>query len=136
MKKINVYLDMDGTIADLYNEPNWLEDLIAEKVAPFENAKPMTTEEVLFSIFPKDKYEIKILSMTPKNAKKEYCKKVENAKNEWLDKYFPNITKRLYLPYGDNKNLKNSKNAILVDDNDKIRENYRGQAFFPMWLNA
>ena len=29
MKKINVYLDMDGTIADLYNEKNWLEDLMA-----------------------------------------------------------------------------------------------------------
>ncbi len=30
MKKTRVYLDMDGTIADLYNQKNWLEDLIAE----------------------------------------------------------------------------------------------------------
>ena len=74
--------------------------------------------------------------MTPKNATKDYCKKVENAKNEWLNKYFPRITKRYYLPYGNNKNLKNSKNAILVDDNATIRENYKGQAFYPMWLNA
>lgn len=136
MKKINVYLDMDGTIADLYNEPNWLEDLIASNTRPFENAKPMTSESVLFSIFPKDKYDVKVLSMTPKNATREYCEKVEKAKNEWLDKYFPNITKRYYLPYGNNKNLKNSKNAILVDDNAEIRENFKGQAFYPMWLNA
>ena len=82
MKKTKVYLDMDGTIADLYNQKNWLEDLIAEKVEPFANAKPMTTEKILYEVFPKDKYEIKILSMTPKNAKKEYCKRVEKAKDE------------------------------------------------------
>ena len=136
MKKINVYLDMDGTIADLYNEPNWLEDLMNANTRPFENAKPMTDENILFAYFPKDKYNVKVLSMTPKNATKEYCDRVAKAKNEWLDKYFPNITERYYLPYGDNKNLKNSKNAILVDDNATIRENYRGQAFYPMWLNA
>lgn len=134
MKKINVYLDMDGTIADLYNEPNWLADLINEEVRPFTNAKPMTTEETLLRKFPKDKYNIKILSMTPKNAKKEYCKRVEKAKDEWLNKYFPSLTKRIYLPYGNNKNLKNSANAILVDDSEPIRKSYRGLALNPSEL--
>ena len=136
MKKTNVYLDMDGTIADLYNQENWLENLINEKTEPFENAKPMTTEKVLFSLFPKEKYEIKILSMTPKNAKKEYCERVEKAKDEWLNKYFPSLTKRIYLPYGDNKNLKNSANAILVDDSEPIRKSYRGTALNPADLWA
>ena len=134
MKKTRVYLDMDGTIADLYNQKNWLEDLIAEKVEPFANAKPMTTEEILYEVFPKDKYEIKILSMTPKNAKKEYCKRVEKAKDEWLNKYFPTLTKRIYLPYGNNKNLKNSAKAILVDDSEPIRNTYRGLALNPAEL--
>lgn len=136
MKKTNVYLDMDGTIANLYGEKNWLEDLLAEKTAPFENAKPMVTENVLLAHFPKEKYEIKILSMTPKNATREYCKRVEKAKNEWLDKYFPSLKKRIYLPYGNNKNLKNSANAILVDDSEPIRENYRGTAINPSTLWA
>ena len=134
MKKINVYLDMDGTIADLYGEKNWLPDLINEKTDPFVNAKPMITEKTLFETFPKDKYEIKILSMTPKGARKEYCEKVAKAKNEWLDKYFPNLKKRIYLPFGSNKNLKNSSNAILVDDSTPIRENYRGTALNPAEL--
>lgn len=134
MKKINVYLDMDGTIADLYNEKNWLEDLIASKTRPFDNAKPMTTEEVLYKHFPKDKFNIKILSMTPKNATKEYCDEVEKAKDAWLDKYFPSLKNRIYLPYGNNKNLKNSKNAILVDDSTPIRESYRGLALNPAEL--
>lgn len=134
MKKINVYLDMDGTLADLYNEPNWLNDLRAEKTKPFENAKPMTTEEVLYNHFPKGQYEIKILSMTPKNATKKYCDEVEKAKNAWLDKYFPSLKNRIYLPYGNNKNLKNSKEAILVDDSEPIRENYKGLALNPVEL--
>ena len=134
MKKTNVYLDMDGTIADLYNEKNWLEDLIAERTTPFENAKPITTESVLLNLFPQSRYEIKILSMTPKNATKEYCDRVEKAKDEWLDKYFPNIKTRIYKPYGDNKNLKNSNDAILIDDNKTIRENYKGLALNPTEL--
>lgn len=134
MKKINVYLDMDGTIADLYNEVDWLKDIIAEDTRPFVNAKPMTTEEALYKVFPKDRYTIKILSMTPKNAKKEYCKRVAEAKDEWLNKYFPTLTKRIYLPYGDNKNLKNSSKAILVDDSKPIRESYRGLALNPSEL--
>lgn len=134
MKKINVYLDMDGTIADLYGQKDWLTDLIAEKVEPFENAKPMTTETVLLELFPQNRYEIKILSMTPKKATSEYCRRVEKAKTEWLNKYFPNIKTKIYLPYGDNKNLKNSKNAILIDDNRTIRENYKGLALDPAEL--
>ena len=130
-KKINVYLDMDGTIADLYGQENWLEMLINEKDGAFINCEPLTTEKVLLALFPTDKYTVKVLSMTPKNASKEYCEKVINEKNAWLDKYFPNITKRHYLPYGDNKNLKNSVNAILIDDNAKIRENYKGLALNP-----
>lgn len=131
MKKTTVYLDMDGTIADLYNEENWLADLIAEKVDPFVNAKPMTTEKVLLELFPTDRYEIKILSMTPKHATKEYCNRVADAKSEWLDRYFPSLTKRIYRAYGNNKNLRNSANAILVDDNAEIRQTFRGIAVNP-----
>lgn len=134
MEKKNVYLDMDGTIADLYGQENWLEMLIEEKEGAFINCEPLTTEKVLLSLFPKENYNIKILSMTPKNASKKYCEKVIEEKNLWLDKYFPNITERYYLPYGNNKNLKNSKNAILVDDNEIIRNNFKGLALDPMKL--
>ena len=94
------------------------------------------TEKSDKKIQSKEKYEIKILSMTPKNATREYCKRVEKAKDEWLDKYFPSLKKRIYLPYGNNKNLKNSVNAILVDDSEPIRENYRGTAINPSTLWA
>jgi len=134
MKKTNVYLDMDGTIADLYGQENWLEMLIEEKDGAFIDCKPMTTEKVLMNLFPKERYNVKILSMTPKNASKKYCEKVIEEKNAWLDRYFPNITERHYLPYGNNKNLKNSKNAILIDDNETIRKNFKGLALNPTEL--
>lgn len=134
MKKINVYLDMDGTIADLYGQENWLEMLINEQDGAFINCEPLTNEETLFNLFPADRYEVKVLSMTPKNATKEYCERVIAEKNAWLDKFFPNITKRHYLPYGNNKNLKNAKNAILIDDNETIRNNYKGLALNPAEL--
>lgn len=131
MKKINVYLDMDGTIADLYGQTNWLEMLTTETDGAFINCEPMTDEKTLFNLFPTDRYEIKVLSMTPKNATAEYCEKVKAEKNTWLDHHFPKITKRFYLPYGNNKNLKNAKNAILIDDNETIRKNFRGLALNP-----
>ena len=134
MKKITVYLDMDGTIADLYNTTDWLERLTNADETPFIEAEPMTTEEELFNIFPTDLYEVRVLTMTPKDATKEYCERVKEAKEAWLNTYFPNIEKRLYKAYGDNKNLKNAKNAILVDDNKKIRDNFKGYAINPTEL--
>jgi 5'(3')-deoxyribonucleotidase len=133
MKK-TVYLDLDGTIADLYNIENWLPRLKASDEKIFLECKPIITEAELLSHFPTDKYEIRVLSMTPLGATKEYCKNVEEQKNQWLDKFFPSLTKRIYRAYGHNKNLKNSENAILVDDSEPIRNSWRGTAINPAEL--
>ena len=122
---------MDGTIADLYGQWRWLERLEKEDTTIFLECRPLVSEKMLFKMFPKDKYNISILSMTPKNCSKEYHKQVIEQKNAWLDIHFPNIKKRIYQKYGNNKNLKNSANAILIDDNDTIRENFKGISFAP-----
>lgn len=134
MKKQIIYLDMDGTIADLYGIENWLEGLRNEVEGLFLQCEPLITEPELLVLFPNDIYELRICSMTPMNASKEYCVKVIEEKNIWLDKHFPSIKKRTYLEYGYNKNIRNSKNHILIDDNKIIRENYRGLALEPMWV--
>ena len=134
MKKQVVYLDMDGTIANLYGMNNWLENLINEVEGLFLECEPFITEEELLNYFPSEEYELRICSMTPLNATKEYCQVVINEKNQWLDKYFPSITHRVYMAYGNNKNLKNTVNHILIDDNETIRNSYKGLALFPMWL--
>ena len=134
MKKIKVYLDMDGTIAGLYDIAGWLPRLRNEDSHIFEECRPMISEAKLYEYFPKDKYDIRSCSMTPKGASKQYCQNVIAQKNKWLDEHFPSLSKRYYLPYGSNKNYKNSSSHILVDDNATIRENYRGKALYPMWL--
>ena len=134
MKKIKVYLDLDGTIASLYTEKDWLNRLHNEEKGLFLNLKPMINQETLLEKFPKEKYEIVILSMTPKDASLEYCERVKTEKDLWLSKHFPSLTKRIYKKYGHNKNLKNSTNAILIDDNEIIRKNWRGVALNPAQL--
>lgn len=133
MKKI-VYLDMDGTIADLYGQQGWLTALENEEQGLFAKCEAFLTQNELLEYFPVDKYELRICSMTPKNSTQKYCEQVIKEKNEWLDKYFPIITHRVYMKYGNNKNLKNSKNHILVDDNETIRKCYKGLALEPQWL--
>lgn len=125
---------MDGTIADLYGQKNWLERLQKEDTTIFLECQPLVSEKELLKVFPSDKYDIRILSMTPNKCSKEYHKQVIQQKNEWLDKHFPSITKRIYQKYGTNKNLKNSVNAILVDDNEQIRNNFRGTSYNPISL--
>lgn len=132
--KITVYLDMDGTIADLYGIENWLPRLRNEDSKIFLECKPMITQETLFEKFPQNQFEIKILSMTPKDASNEYCENVIGQKNAWLNVHFPEITKRIYRKYGNNKNLRNSAKAILIDDSKPIRESWRGTALNPIEL--
>lgn len=129
MKK--VYLDMDGTIANLYESANWLQRLRNEDKTIFLECAPMTTEKDLFTIFPKNQFEIIILTMTPMNCTNEYHKQVIEQKCQWLEKYFPNIKKKIFKKYGHNKNLKNCANAILVDDNEAIRNCFKGIALNP-----
>ena len=113
--KTVVYLDMDGTISNLYGIENWLVRLRNEDSTIFTECETLITEKALFDLYPVEKYEIRILSMTPKKATKRYCMSVIAQKNEWLDTHFPHIKKRIYLPYGHNKNLNNSANTILID---------------------
>jgi len=129
MKK--VYLDMDGTIANLYNIKNWLPRLRNEDKNIFLECEPLINEKTLFELFPSNQYEIIILTMTPMNCSKEYHNQVIEQKCKWLEIYFPNLKKRIFKRYGHNKNLKNCGNAILIDDSEVIRNNFKGIALNP-----
>ena len=52
MEKL-ICFDMDGTIADFYNQKEWLQDLNQEKTAPYDNAKPMVNIKELNTICSK-----------------------------------------------------------------------------------
>ena len=46
---MKIWLDMDGTIADLYAVDNWLDMLRAYDATPYVKAKPMTGITITFS---------------------------------------------------------------------------------------
>ena len=58
MKRKIVYLDMDGTIADLYGINNWLERLRDEDSTIFTECETLITEKALFDLYPVEKYEM------------------------------------------------------------------------------
>lgn len=130
MKEIN--FDMDGTIANLYGEENWLNDLINERTTPYENAKPMVNMNSLARILNRliaNGYSVNIISWTSKNGTKEYNARVETAKKNWIAKHLKSVhfTAIKVIPYGEPK--QNHGNGILFDDEEQNRKNWNGIAY-------
>ena len=128
MKKYSaILLDMDGTISDTYSVPNWLDQLRAKSTLPFEVAQPLINESTLLSLFEGE--NIVICTMLPKGVQlgTPYADACQQAKREWLDKYFPSLSNAIFMEYGDDKSLGNfSKNCLLIDDSSVIRANFNG----------
>ena len=101
-----ICFDMDGTIADLYAVPNWLDKLRAEDASTCAEAAPMwdmkALREVLLKLIDKG-YEIRIISWLSKDSTEEYKTAVRKAKREWLEKYNFPADKCHFIAYGRTK---------------------------------
>lgn len=123
-----IYFDLDGTIADLYNEENWLEKLLGEKRNLFRNLKTMHDKNKIVNVLSQlsaKGYEISVITWTPKNVSDDYIKIVEKEKIEWIKEHFPIITDVHCLAYGtpkQNAKIKKAKEMILIDDNLEVVE--------------
>ena len=88
-----ICFDMDGTIADFYSVPNWLDKLRAEDPSPYSDAAPMWDMEELRKILLLligEGWEVRIISWLSKDSSASYKDGVRKAKLEWLAKYdFP-----------------------------------------------
>jgi len=114
-----IWLDMDGTIADLYAVNGWLEDLNAERVRPYTEAKGLINLQSLARLLNnanRKGYEINIVSWTAKNGNAKYNAEVAKAKIKWLRKHLAsvNFTHIDIIPYGTPKG--NGREGILFDD--------------------
>ena len=122
---MNIYFDMDGTIADLYGVENWLEDLLHEDARPYREARPLVDMRVLarqLNRLIRAGYSVNIISWTSRNGSDSYNEEVRRVKIRWLEKHlrsvrFDNIE---IIPYGTPKELYGS--GILFDDEEKSRE--------------
>ena len=123
-----IYFDMDGTIADLYGQKNWLKNLRAEKTAPYEKARPMVDMKALkaaLNNLREKGYKLGIITWLAKDSTPEYKQATSVAKIDWLDKHFGiGYFDQIHMvQYGTPKHqVATIKNSVLVDDNQEVRK--------------
>lgn len=125
MKKI--WLDMDGTIANLYAVDNWLEKLRAYDPSPYAEAEVMVNMSSLARILNrlrKTGYKICVISALSKESTPEYDEAVIEAKFNWLMKHLPSVEfeQIMFVPYAFDKSQVNSGDDILIDDEPRHLE--------------
>lgn len=129
MGKMLVF-DMDGTLADLYNVPNWLEKLRACDPSPYIEAKPLWDMEKLritLLMFIKLGWEVRVVSWLSKDSTPEYDTAVRKAKKEWLERYNFPVDKVHLVQFGTTKAncvRKWASPGILIDDSEKVRNGW------------
>ena len=137
MKTLNITInfDMDGTIADLYANPNWLPLLRAFDPTPYATAKPLLRLNVLarkLNELQKAGYELAIISWLSKESNAEYDEAVTATKMAWLAEHLPSVKwdRITIVPYGTPKqNFCGSPLDILFDDEERNRNNWTGRAY-------
>ena len=154
MKKLNTYIvensntkkylvfDMDGTIADLYAQEDWLEKLNNKDVSPFINAPLIYSQLEISKTISKCKangWNIFIITYGPKNHDNKFLKEVTNAKLDWLKKYKLPYDNFICTRWGIQKwehIPKDAQLAILVDDDKQNRLEWTSQGDKFMVIDA
>ena len=132
-----IYFDMDGTIANLYGVENWLSQLRAEDATPYAEAAPLVDMgelQLYLSILQNRGYKIGVISWLAKGSSKTYDKAVRKTKIEWLRATLPEIQfdEIHIVKYGTRKDyVAKDKNGIIFDDDERVRENWRGLSINP-----
>lgn len=132
MNEKAIWFDMDGTIADLYGDPDWLAKLRAFNPEPYANARVLVNMSVLaryLNRLQEQGYEICIVSWLSKEPNEMYDRLVTEAKKAWLKKHLASVRfDRIdIIPYGTPKG--DGRNGILFDDELRNREQWGEGAY-------
>ena len=126
-----IWLDMDGTLVDLYSVENWLDKLRTYDASPYKEAKALVNFSDLAKTIKKlqaQGWQVNIASWLSKESNDSYDKAVASAKLEYLQKHFPSVrfNEIKIMKYGTPKS--NVGNGILFDDEKKNRDEWHGIA--------
>ena len=131
---MKIWLDMDGTIADLYAVEGWLDMLKAYDPTPYAKAKPLVNMSLLATLLnnrQKEGFKICIVSALSKEPTPAYDRAVITAKKAWLQRYLPEVhfDEVKFVPYTFEKNRVNSGEDVLFDDESRHLQAWTGIAF-------
>ena len=137
MKTMNITInfDMDGTIADLYANPNWLPLLRAYDPTPYATAKPLLRLSDLarkLNTLQRNGYRIAVISWLSKESNPAYDEAVTATKLAWLAEHLPSVhwDEITIVPYGTPKeNFCKCAEDVLFDDEKRNRDNWTGRAY-------
>ena len=129
MNEIRIYLDMDGTFANLYAVEGWLEMLQAQDPTPYAKAKPMVHMPTMarqINALRTLGVKVGVISWLSKTATAEYNAEVEKVKRKWLAKHLPSVKfdEIHIVPYGTPKYTVADMVGILVDDEERNRKEW------------
>ncbi len=133
--QITINFDMDGTIADLYANPNWLPMLRAFDPTPYATAKPLLRLNTLarkLNALQKEGYQLAVISWLSKESNPAYDEAVTATKIAWLAEHLPSVhwDRITIIPYGTPKeNYCHNPLDILFDDEERNRNNWTGRAY-------
>lgn len=132
---MNIWFDMDGTIADLYGVDGWLDDLMNERTRPYDEARALLNLAHLARLLHKAQakgYKIGIISWTSRGGSDLYNGAVAISKLIWLHKHLPSVVwdDIKITPYGTNKRVATG-GGILFDDEIGNRTAWGDGAFTP-----
>lgn len=123
-------IDMDGTIADLYADPDWLPKLRAENPAPYAEAAPMWDMAELARVLEEmqvNGWRVVIVSWLSKDAPAAYAAAIRKAKREWLAKWGVPWDEAHFVRYGTPKSrvIKSLPlGSWLIDDSEEVRSDW------------
>ena len=130
---MKIWLDMDGTIANLYAVEGWLPMLRSYDPTPYASAEPLVNMSALARLLhnrQKEGYQVCIVTAFSKSSTPAYDMAVKQAKIEWLNKHLPSVEfdEIRFVPYTYEKNNVNSGNDILFDDEERHLDAWTGTA--------
>ena len=130
-----IYFDMDGTIADFYGVPNWLECLHKSDPTPYQVARPLLNMSLLARLLnrlQREGWYIGIVSWTSKTGTAEFNEATATAKMRWLNQHLHSVEwdEVVIVPYGTPKHeVVEVVDGILFDDEAPNRNNWTGTAY-------
>ena len=130
-----IYFDMDGTIANFYGVPNWLECLVANDPTPYKVATPLVNMNMLARLLNRlqaEGYHIGIVSWLSKSGTEDFNATVAATKVEWLNRHLNSVqwNEIKIVPYGTPKHeVVEVVGGILFDDELHNRVNWVGTAY-------